>query len=247
MLNIWTIARREYKAYFASPIAYLLAFVVFIFIGYYFFTYIDYVVKSNGQTSPPGAQIVTSLIAFIFAFICPAVSMRALSEEQRLGTMELLLTTPIRDWEVIVGKWLGGLLFIVTILVVSIIYPLILNQIVKPGIDQGPLITGYLGLFLISAAFLAFGVAISSFFNNQAATFITTFGIVFILWWLMGIGAQTADPKISPILTYLSMSDHFYNTLIDGIIQLGDVVYFLSLTALALFVGTLSVETRRWR
>jgi ABC-2 type transport system permease protein len=116
-----------------------------------------------------------------------------------------------------------------------------------PGIDQGPLITGYLGILLITASFLALGVAISSFFSNQVATFITTFGILFIGWWLFRIAAQIASPSAAAVLNYLDLSGHFYNSLIDGVIQLNDVVYYLSVTALALFAGTLSVEMRRWR
>jgi ABC-2 type transport system permease protein len=173
--------------------------------------------------------------------------MRSISEEQRLGTMELLLTAPVRDWELVVGKWLGAWLFVLTIIVVTLIYPILLNTLESPGIDQGPLVTGYLGLILVSATFLALGVAVSSFFSNQVATFITTFGVLFIGWWLFRIASQVAGPSTASLLNYLDLSGHFYNTLIDGVIQLNDVVYYLSVTALALFTGTMVIEMRRWR
>jgi ABC-2 type transport system permease protein len=247
MRNIWTIARREYKLYFANPVAYIFAFVILAALGVYFFLNLTYAEQSLGQVSPPGVQIVTDLIVFLMVFTCPAVTMRSISEEVRLGTMELLLTAPVRDWEMVVGKWLGAWLFVLSIVVLTLIFPILLNILVSPGIDQGPLITGYLGILLITASFLALGVAISSLFSNQVATFITTFGILFIGWWLFRIAGQIASPSVAAVLNYLDLSGHFYNSLIDGVIQLNDVVYYLSVTALALFAGTLSVEMRRWR
>jgi ABC-2 type transport system permease protein len=247
MRNIWTIARREYKLYFANPVAYIMAFVIFLVLGIFFFLNLTYAEQSLGQVPPPGVDVVTNLVMFLLVFICPAVTMRSISEEQRLGTMELLLTAPVNDWELIVGKWLGAWLFVLTIVAVTWIYPILLNVLETPGIDQGPLITGYLGILLGSATFLALGIAISSLFSNQVATFITTFGILFIGWWLFRIAAQVASPSAAALLNYLDLSGHFYNTLVSGVIQLNDVVYYLSVTSLALFVGTMVVETRRWR
>jgi ABC-2 type transport system permease protein len=172
--------------------------------------------------------------------------MRLLAEEQRLGTMELLLTAPVRDWELVVGKWLGGFLFLLTILAVTWLYPIVMNQMVDPGIDQGPLITGYLGMVLICAALVAIGVAVSSLFANQIAVFFATLGIYLVLW-LIGIPTQAMGAGGGELLRYLDFTEHFYNTFYQGIIDLSDVIYFLSLTALALFLGSVSVETRRWR
>ncbi len=247
MRNIWTIAHREYKLYFSNPVAYIVAFVVLAALGVFFFLNLTYAEQSLGQVPPPGVQIVTDLIVFLLVFICPAVTMRSISEEQRLGTMELLLTAPVQDWELVVGKWLGAWLFVLTIMAVTWIYPILLNVLESPGIDQGPLVTGYLGILLITASFLALGVAVSSFFSNQVATFITTFGVLFIGWWLFRIAGQIANPSAAAVLNYLDLSGHFYNSLIDGVIQLNDVVYYLSVTALALFIGTMSVQIRRWR
>lgn len=247
MRNIWTIANREYKLYFASPIAYILAFVTFLALGGYFFLNIYYTTQSGGQAPPPGVDIVTGLLVFLLVFISPALTMRLLSEEQRLGTLELLLTAPLRDWELVVGKWLGAFLFMLTLIAVTFIYPIVLNLMVKPGIDQGPLLTGYLGLLLVSAVFLAIGVMVSSFFSNQVASYVTTFGILFVFWWILRITSQVVGAAGGGALTYLDFSGHFYNTLLGGVIEIGDLVYYLSVTALALFIGTMSVEMRRWR
>jgi ABC-2 type transport system permease protein len=171
MYNVWTIARREYKAYFASPVAYIVAFLILAVVGGLFTASIFFTMQAMGQVPPPGVQVVTGTLMFLLVFACPALTMRLLSEEQRLGTMELLLTAPVRDWELVVGKWFGSFLFVLTIIALTLIYPIVLNALVDPGIDQGPLLSGYLGVVLVSGAFLAIGVAVSSLFSNQVASF----------------------------------------------------------------------------
>jgi ABC-2 type transport system permease protein len=200
-----------------------------------------------GQASPPGVQVITSTLMFVLVFATPALTMRLLSEEQRLGTMELLLTAPVRDWELVVGKWLGAFLFVLTIIALTIVYPLVLNALVDPGIDQGLLISGYLGVILVSASFLAIGVAISSLFTNQVASFLATFGVLIFFWWIFAILAQVSGTATAEVMRYLDISAKFYENLIQGLLELGDLVYLLSVTALALFLGSVSVEMRRWR
>lgn len=247
MRNIWTIALREYKYYFASPIAYVVAFLILIVIGGLFTVSLYFTLESFGQMPPPGVQVVTGPLMFMLVFACPALTMRLLSEEQRLGTMELLLTAPVRDFELVVGKWFGSFLFVLTIIGITVGYPMVLNWLVEPGIDQGPFISGYLGVILVSAAFLAIGVAISSLFSNQVVSFISTFVVLMFVWWLIGIFAQVSGPGAGDILRYIDFSRHFYENFIIGLIELGNVVYLLSVTALALFLGSVSVEMRRWR
>jgi ABC-2 type transport system permease protein len=243
MRNVWTIASREYKLYFASPAAYLVAFMMLLILGFIFYAYIQ---AAMVQQFPPGIQAILSPLTTILLFATPAITMRLIADEQRLGTMELLLTAPVRDWELVVGKWLGGFLFMLSIIAITWIYPIFLNQIVSPGIDQGPLVTGYLGIVLMIAALVAVGVAISSLFSNQIAAFFLTLG-VFLLFWLISMPAQSMSGTGADLLRYLSFSDHFYETLYRGIIDLRDIVFYLSVTALALFLGTVLVETRRWR
>jgi ABC-2 type transport system permease protein len=243
MRNVWTIASREYKLYFSSPAAYMVAFMILLILGIIFYANIA---GSMIQQFPPSIQGVLGPLTTILLFVTPAITMRLLAEEQRLGTMELLLTAPVRDWELVVGKWLGGFLFLLTILAVTWLYPIVMNQMVDPGIDQGPLITGYLGMVLICAALVAIGVAVSSLFSNQIAVFFATLGIYLVLW-LIGVPTQAMGAGGGELLSYLDITEHFYNTFYQGIIDLSDVIYFLSLTALALFLGTVSVETRRWR
>ncbi len=245
MRNIWTIAQKEYKAYFSSFTAYLFAFVMFLVIGILASESIVYSLSTFGQASPPDSQVVVGPVMFLLVFACPAFTMRLLSEEQRLGTIELLLTAPVRDVELVVGKWLGSFLMVFTLVAATLIYPFALNLLTSPGIDQGLMIGGYVGLLLVSAVFLSIGVAVSSLFSNQVASYIVTFFIVVIFWWILAILAQAGEG--SSLLRFLDLSSHFYDDMMQGVISLRGVVYFICLTAGFLMLGTMSIETRRWR
>lgn len=247
MHNIWTIAKREYDQYFSSPVAYAVAFFILLVIGaiFYFF---GLVAASAQQGSAPGVDIVTYPLATMLVLVVPAITTRLLAEERRLGTIELLLTAPVRDWELIVGKWLGGFLLMLTIVAFTLVYPVILNQLIDPGIDQGPLISGYLGLILMCAALVAIGVFVSSLFSNQIAAFAATMGLLIFLWWILGPVSRAAGSlgTASDIINYLDFNNHYFDNLVRGVIDLKDIVYYLSVTALALVFGTVSIEVRRW-
>jgi ABC-2 type transport system permease protein len=247
MRNIWTIAHREYKLYFISPIAYAIFFTILVILGIVF----GLSLLQANQASfyggyVPDIQIVTGPMVFLLLLTSPALTMRLLAEEQRLGTMELLLTAPIRDWELVLGKWLGAFMFMLTLTAATLIFPLILNQVITPGIDQGMMVAGYVGLILVSAAFLGIGVGISALFNNQLAAFFTTLVVLMVLWYLIGAPASII-PAGSGLFNYLDMQGHFYDSMYRGIINISDVVYYLSLTALGLFTGSIAVEVRRWQ
>lgn len=249
MRNIWTIAKREYDHYFISPIAYVVAFMILLTIGIIFainiYFFMQNAFQSYGQT--PDMSALTGAFAFLLVLSVPALTMRLISDEARMGTLELLLTAPLRDFELVAGKWLGAFLFILTILAVTLVYPIILNSLVNPGIDQQLMMSSYLGVILVAAAFLALGVGISALFTNQVAAFFVTLSAFVFLWWLIGFPASVLQGSASEVLQYLDMKTHFYNALNVGNIKLADLVYFVSLIALGLFVGTTAVETRRWR
>jgi ABC-2 type transport system permease protein len=242
MRNIWTIARREYRQYFGTPMAYMVAFLYLLVMGVIFYYNL---LTATYQQYPPQVQAVIGPMVTVMLFVTPALTMRLIAAEQGEGTIELLLTAPVRDWELVLGKWLGGFLFMVTLLAVTLIYPFILHQLVDPGIDQGVLIANYLGLALMSGSLIAVGVAMSSLFKNQTAAFFATLGIMLLLW-LIGISSQAAGSLGSQVLMYLDFRSHFYDTLYRGVIDLSDVVYYLSLTSLALLLGSVFVEVRRW-
>lgn len=246
MRNIWIIARREYKLFFISPVAYVVAFFFMILLGWFFYSALrDAVVQSLYQSYAPGVQIVISPLVTLLLFVMPAITMKSIAEEMRMGTMELLLTAPVKDWELVIGKWLGAFLFMLSLLAITWIFPIVLNFLVTPGIDQGILISGYLGLVLMVASLMAIGVFISSLFNSQVVVFLVSLAIV-LVFWLVRPASSTTGGLGSQILSYLNYIDHYLN-FFQGTIDLSDIVYYLSLTALGLFLGTISVETRRWR
>lgn len=252
MRNMWTIASREYHRFFASPLAYIVAFAILLTLGIMFgLTILVFSQNAlNGgfgaQSGAPDVGGLTGTFTFLLILTVPALTMRLVADETRMGTMELLLTAPVRDWELIVGKWLGGMLYMLTLIGITfVIYPLILNSLETPGLDQRQLLVSYLGLILVSGALLALGVGISSMFSNQFVAFFATLILFVFLWWLVGFPAQYVTAG-SDLFSYLDMKAHFYNTMNTGVIALSDLVYYLSLTALGLFAGTTAVEVRRW-
>ena len=248
MRNIWTIAKREYNHYFISPLAYVVAFIILMPLGIYFAV----IVFATSQQAfsgapPPDISPITWLFCFLLVFTTPVLTMRLISDEARMGTLELLLTAPIRDFELVVGKWLSAFLFILTILAITLVFPLILHfMLVSPGIDQKLFLSAYLGVILVAGAFLALGVGISAIFTNQFAAFFVTFGLFFFLWFLVSLPASLL-PNGGDVLNYLNMSSHFNDGFNAGNVKLSDIVYYISLIALGLFMGTTAIEVRRWR
>ena len=248
MRNIWIIAKREYNHYFISPLAYAVGFVILFILGFIFAV----IIWSAGQQAlygyrgAPDLSAITYWFSILLWILVPALTMHLLADETRSGTIELLLTAPVRDHELIIGKWLGSLFFVLTIIAITLVYPLILNSLVTPGIDQKLLISSYLGLILMAAAFLALGVGISAIFSNPIVALAVTFMTLFTLWLLIGVPANFV-PSGAELFSYLDVKSHFNDTLSVGLINLTDLVYFFSLIALGLFMGTTAVEIRRWR
>jgi len=246
MRNVWIIARREYKLFFISPIAYVVAFFFMLLLGWFFYSALrEAIIQATYQSYSPTVQIVISPLVTLLLFVMPAITMRSIAEELRMGTMELLLTAPVRDWELVVGKWLGAFLFMLSLLAMTLIFPLVLNFLVTPGIDQGILLSGYLGLVLMVASLVAIGVFISTLFSNQVVVFLVSLAIV-LVFWLVRPASTSAGGLGNQILTYLNYIDHYLN-FYKGTIDLSDIVYYLSMTSLALLLGAISIEYRRWR
>jgi len=247
MRNIWTIAKREFNNYFSSPVAYTVAFLILAIIGVVFVLNI-LAFSSNpfGMADAPDSRMITAPLAFMLMLAIPALTMRLLADEIRMGTMELLMTAPLRDYELVVGKWLGAFLFVLVVIGISLVFPFMLNSMVAPGIDQMQMVSGYLGVILAAAALLGLGTAISAIFENQIAAFFSTLVLFVILWWLIGAPANIL-PSGGEVFSYLDMSAQLYNNFNEGIIKLSSVLYFLSLVSLGLFVGSTAVEIRRWR
>ena len=243
MRNAWIIAGREFHSYFVSPVAYAVALMFLLILGGLFAAQL-YVGVQFGQMTPDGRIVIDPLVT-ILLFATPAITMRLMADEQRMGTIELLLTSPVRDWEVVLGKWLGAMGFMLILLLATWVYPLILHRLTSPGIDQGILVSAYIGLVLMTGAMVAIGVFISSLFNSPVAAFFVTL-LVLLFLWIVGIFGRGTGSG-SELLSYLSFVDHYYGNFYQGLLDLGDAVYYASLTALALLLGSQVVEARRWR
>jgi ABC-2 type transport system permease protein len=246
MKNIWTIAKREYHSYFSNPAAYIILFSVLLILGVYFYSF-DLHTAFIQRFVPPMGRVL-GLCATLLVLAAPALTARLLTEEHRLGTLELLLTAPIRDIELVIGKWLGASFFLLTIVAITIFYPVILNQFVDPGIDWGPVMTGYLALISLCLTLAAVGVAISALFKSQIAAFITTMFFFILFWWILGPITQVVGygTNTYSILSFLDWGAHVFNNLLRGILDIGDFVFFISVTILALSLATITVGRRNW-
>ena len=256
MRNAWTIARRELKSYFASPIAYILLAMFAVIFGYFFFSavaiFVDFSGRSAmgmGQGMPPMninqfvIQPTLGNFSIILLFLSPMVTMRLFAEETRSGTIELLLTSPVRDFEIILGKWLAAMLLYACMLGVSMLNLVILFVLSTP--DWQALAVGYLGLLLMGGTFLSLGAFISTLTRNQIVAGAVTFGLFLVLWVLDWVNAYNTS-TIGKVCQYLAIATH-NQQFSKGVIELKDTVYYVSAISLGLFLSKRSLESLRWR
>ncbi len=236
MRNVRAIWRREVGSFFASPIAYAVATVFLVFSGLIF----SLNVINSQEASLRGLQ---GTVGIILLFLAPVLSMRLIAEEQNTGTIELLLTAPVRDVEVVIGKYLASLTLLAGMLLLTIYYPIILYIYGQP--DLGPILAGYLGVLLAGGSFLAVGLLFSSLTRNQIVAAAGSIGVLLVFWFVNG-AAQSIPAPVSTIVRYLALSQHF-NDFNRGVVDTQDVAYYLSFIAVFLFLCVRSLETRRWR
>jgi ABC-2 type transport system permease protein len=234
--NAWIIARRELYAYFVSPIAYLVAAAFLLLSGLFF-------VVGAARWQDATLQPMFGSLSIVLIFLAPVLTMRLLSREQDQGTIELLLTAPVRDWEVVTGKFLSSLIYYAGTLALTGLYIPVLVLYGHP--DLGTIGSGYLGLVLLGAALLALGVLSSSLTGNQIVA--AVIGIVASVGlWLLDLLGSLFGGGVQQLISYLTPSGHYYN-LIDGIVDTRDLIYYLSATFLFLFLASRVIEARRWR
>jgi ABC-2 type transport system permease protein len=252
MRNVLAIAHKELRSYFSSPMAYIIIGFFALPFGVFFYLYLDAFVRQGMQMAEMGGamnvnqQVIRYVLqnaSVIILFIMPMITMRTYSEEKRSGTIELLLTSPVTDLEIILGKFFGALGLYVAMLLVTLLYIAILFVYGSP--EWRPLVACYLGLLLMGGAFLSLGLLISSTTNNQIVAGIISF-IVFLMLWIVGWFADTAGPTMGAITRYLSITEHF-DDFSKGIIDTKHVIYYLSLITLGLFLTAKSVDSERWR
>jgi ABC-2 type transport system permease protein len=229
------ISRREIRTYYNSPVAYIVVTVFTVITGYLFFNQLFMEKQAELRT-------LFSFMPFLFMFMVPAVTMRLLADEKSTGTLELLSTMPVRDWEVVVGKFLAALTLVGTAVGLTLVFAISVKTL--GPLDRGPAIGGYLGLLLMAAAFVAIGVMCSAFTRNSIVAFIAAFGVCFALY-LFGRLTQFMPEAIQPLVSFLSIDGHFEN-IGRGVVDSRDVIYYLSVIGTCLLLATTALESRRW-
>ena len=253
MRNIAAIAGREVNAYFSSPIAYVLIGFFALLFGWFFYVPLAFFEQQSMQAgmNPTQALNINQMLVgptlmnttVIMLFLFPLLTMRTDAEEKRSGTIELLLTSPITDLEIILGKFLGAMLLYAAMLAVTVIHMGILFAYGEP--EWKPIATGYLGLLLMGGCFLSLGLFISSLTKNQIVAGIATFAVFLMLWVINWIGTFVG-PTTQAVLAHLSLTDHF-DDFAKGIIDTKHLIYYLSFMAFGLFLTAKSVDSERWR
>ena len=254
MRNIWIICRKELHGYFVSPVAYLLLTMFALIFGFFYWNSVGYFnmvgleSQMRGQSFPMSVneyviRPLLSNVSVIGLFFIPMITMRLFAEEKRTGTIELLATSPIRDMEVILGKWFAAVMLYATLLLFTAINFAFLFRYGNP--DWKPLAIGYLGLLLQAGGLLAIGTFISTLTKNQIIAGATTFGVCLLLWVLEWVaGYETAT--WAKVLAYLSVITHF-DSFAKGVLDLKDAIFYVSVIFLGLFFTSRSMESLRWR
>lgn len=253
MSNILAIAHKELKGYFASPIAYIVIGLFALMFGYFFYALVAYFDRQSMQMMSMGGQSVNvneQLIrpvflnaTVIFLFVLPMVTMRTYSEEKRSGTIELLLTAPLTDFQIIAGKFLGAMGLYAAMLAITLPHIGLLFWFGNP--EWIPIAVTYLGLLLMGGCFISVGLLVSSLTKNQIVAVMATF-TVFLMLWVINWIASFTGPRAQEILNYLSITDHL-DDFTRGVLDTKHLVYYLSFIAFGLYLTMRSVDTERWR
>jgi ABC-2 type transport system permease protein len=254
MKNIWIICKKELKSYFASPIAYLLMAIFAVIFGFFFYSAtaifvmrgMESQMMGRGMPMDVNEWVIRPLLmnaSVVGLFLIPMITMRLFAEEKRTGTIELLMTSPVRDTEIIVGKWLAALLMFTCVIAISAINIAVLFLFGRP--DWKPILVGYLGLILQGGSLLAIGTFISTTTRNQIIAGGAAFAVSLLLWVLDWVSAfeQAAWAKV---VSYLSVVTHF-EPFAKGVIDTKDVIFYISMIFFGLFLTARSMESLRWR
>ena len=256
MSNILAIAQKELRSYFVSPIAYVFIGFFALLYGYFYVVSLNFLVRVSMQAGMGmgGAQTINineymmrpllGNTAVIMLLILPLMTMRTYAEEKRSGTIELLLSSPLTGVQIIIGKFLGVMTLFTVMLAVTFIHVGILFVYGEP--ELGPILSGYLGLWLMGGAFISVGLLISSVTSNQMVAGMGTFFVLLLLWVISWVGDPSSGSTTTQVLGYLSILDHFED-FSKGVIDTKHLAYYVSFITFGLFLTAKSVESERWR
>ena len=243
-MKLFVICRRELHAYFGSFIAYILLAVFLLLSGYFFYSDLIFFVLFGGFTLATGLwQFVFLDMRMVAMLVLPLVTMRLFAEERKLGTMELLWTYPVRDGEIVLGKFLAAWLFFVAMLVPTALGPIIFHGYHAFAVP--PVLAGYFGMLLLGSAFIACGLFVSSLTENQVVSAMVTYGIL-VLFWFITWNEEAGTYQLMRLLLGVSLFDRFFN-FTRGVIDTKDVAFFALFVAFFLFLTWQSLASRSWR
>jgi ABC-2 type transport system permease protein len=253
MTNILAIVRKEWRGYFASPVGYVVIGMYALVFGYFYTVYLSWFLRQSMQGPQMGGgpmnvnqQMIRGVFdnsMVIFLFVVPLITMRAYAEEKRSGTIELLMTSPITDFQIVVGKFLGAMSLYGAMLGVTLIHIAVLFAYGNP--EWKPILTGYLGLVLLGGCFVSVGLFFSSLTKNQIVAGMFTFVVLLLLWVISWIGNFTS-PTVERLTSYLSLTSHV-DDFLRGVIDSQHIVYYLSFITFGLFLTAKAVDSERWR
>jgi ABC-2 type transport system permease protein len=255
--NILAIAAKDIRSQFVSPIAYVVLTGFLLLGGWFFFNLLarfNFLLQLYMSFRNPEAMQRMNLNEFVISpllhnlsvvlvILIPVITMRSFAEEKRSGTYELLMTSPLSVTEIVLGKFLGGFVFVLVMVGLTFIYPAILLAFGNP--EVGVILGGFLGLLLLATAFLSVGLLTSSLTENQIIAAVSCL-VGLLLLYVIAWPADTAGHTMGAVLKYLSLTEHF-GDMVKGVVDTRNVVYFLSVIVLALFLTQRSVESLRWR
>ena len=236
-MKILAIIKRELQSYFFSPVAYIVFSAFLIVVGYLFWIFL-----LSSQIASLEPMLYNA--AFVLLIASPVLTMRLISEEKKNKTIELLLTSPISPTEIIIGKFLASLILYCILFVITLEFPFIIASY-SPAFDWGPVFSGYFGMILLGSAFISVGLFTSTISENQIISAISSFGIL-LIFWFFGWAKEVFDNAFGQILSNLSIFDRFTDFL-RGIIDTGNVIFFVVFTFIWLFLAVRVLESDRWR
>jgi ABC-2 type transport system permease protein len=240
--TLWIIFKHEFRLYFVSPLVYLIG-AVWLFLAGGFFSLGLYFNINPGLSEPSMIDMFGPMV-FLMIFIAPGLTMRLVSDELRAGTHELLFTAPIRDWEIILAKWLAVWAVFSVFILATVIFPAIL--VLRGNPDVGLILTSYLGLWLMAGTTLACGVFASTLTQYQPVAFMIGLGITLFLWVSQAISNLFTSTILSEAFIEIGLNNHYQNLISRAIIDPVDIAYFIGLSAIFLFLSTQILTTRRW-
>jgi ABC-2 type transport system permease protein len=259
MRGLVAIVRKEMGHFFVSPIAYVVAGVFLVLTGFFFYQFVVIFSERALQASmqsrfgpPPSLDVpglvlrnFFGLIGTVVLFISPMLTMGAYTEEKKRGTIELLMTSPLRDSEIVLGKFIATLGLFGLMLLPTVIYQVVLFLASDPRPPWMLIVGGYLGVILLGATLIALGLFISSLAENQIVAAVVTFGL-FLLLWVLDVGVRGSTTWWGESLQYISILRH-YDDFTRGVVDSSSVVFYLSATLLGIFLTLRSLDAMRWR